>query len=180
MTELSASLPPQWAAVTDELLATARERNAERWQMLLANEDVATSFARVWACSDFVAQACVRSPEWLQMLVENKRLRGPLDIPAIDAEFAHVPVDAPDSEVMRVLRKVRQREMMGIAWRDLAGWVDIEATLVEQSALADACIRFAYERAYAQLTARFGVPTRADGSPQPLIVIAMGKLGAHE
>ena len=34
--------------------------------------------------------------------------------------------------------------MVRIAWRDIAGWADLDETLRDLSALADACIEFAY------------------------------------
>ena len=46
----------------------------------------------------------------------------------------------------QTLRQVRQREMLRIAWRDLAGWATLEETLRDLSDLADACIQGALDR----------------------------------
>ncbi|MET0658563.1 MAG: bifunctional [glutamate--ammonia ligase]-adenylyl-L-tyrosine phosphorylase/[glutamate--ammonia-ligase] adenylyltransferase [Steroidobacteraceae bacterium] len=176
MTELPAAM----RAHVQQHLATAREHDGELWRMMLADERIASSLPHVWGCSDFVAQLCLRKPRYLSTLLASDRLHRGLDPDALAAELARVPREAPDAEVMSALRELRQREMMRIAWRDLAGWAGIEETLREQSQLADVCIRFAYERAYAQLAARFGTPLRGDGSQQSLVIIAMGKLGAQE
>jgi glutamate-ammonia-ligase adenylyltransferase len=42
---------------------------------------------------------------------------------------------------MRVLRQLRNREMVRIGWRDIAGHADLEETLVDLSRLADAVIK---------------------------------------
>ncbi len=77
------------------------------------------------------------------------------------------------------LRQLRQREMLRIAWRDLAGWATLEETLGDLSDLADACILGALDKlsAWQQQTTP---PPRSGRKPIPLVVIAMGKLGAHE
>ena len=45
---------------------------------------------------------------------------------------------------MESLRRFRKRHMVRIAWRDIAGWADLDETLRDLSALADVCIGFAY------------------------------------
>ena len=57
---------------------------------------------------------------------------------------------------MEALRRFRRRHMVRIAWRDIAGWADLDETLHDLSALADACIQFAQRRMYDALVARYG------------------------
>ena len=56
---------------------------------------------------------------------------------------------------MTELRRVRNVELARIAWRDLAGWADLETTLAETSLLADCLIAaaasFAHRSARAAL-----------------------------
>ena len=71
--------------------------------------------------------------------------------------------------------------MVRIAWRDIAGWADLDETLRDLSALADACIGFACSYMYEVLVARYGTPRGVDsGQPQSLMILAMGKLGGGE
>ena len=63
---------------------------------------------------------------------------------------------------MEALRRFRRRHMVRIAWRDIAGWADLDETLRDLSALADACIEFACTYMYEALVARYGVPRGAD------------------
>ena len=70
--------------------------------------------------------------------------------------------------------------MVRIAWRDLAGWADLPETLSDLSAFADAAIDLAVRFARRGLVARYGEPRSVDGTVQPLVVLAMGKLGGGE
>lgn len=82
---------------------------------------------------------------------------------------------------MEALRKFRRRHMVRIAWRDIVGWADLDETLRDLSALADACIDFAYRRNYEALVQRYGTPRgEASQAPQPMLILGMGKLGARE
>jgi len=85
-----------------------------------------------------------------------------------------------DQGLGRVLRDFRNREMVRIAFRDLAGWAPVEEVLTDLSQLADACIRVATAKLYAWHCALHGTPKDRQGRSQPLIVIGMGKLGAAE
>jgi glutamate-ammonia-ligase adenylyltransferase len=70
--------------------------------------------------------------------------------------------------------------MTRIAWRDLAGWAPLAETLVEVSWLADTCIQFALAFLYKQACEKRGTPVLADGNPQQIVILGMGKLGAYE
>jgi glutamate-ammonia-ligase adenylyltransferase len=162
-------------------LRAAREQDAQSWQEILANDAIANSLQHVWACSEFVATACLRAPALLSQLAGS----GELVTRAADDWFAtdvRLRVSgANEAEVMESLRRFRKRHMVRIAWRDIAGWADLDETLRDLSALADACIGFAYTYMYEALVARYGVPRGGDSrEPQPLMILAMGKLGGGE
>jgi glutamate-ammonia-ligase adenylyltransferase len=70
--------------------------------------------------------------------------------------------------------------MVRIAWRDLAGWADLEETLGDLTAFADAAIGLAHDFARRQLVGRYGEPCSQTGAVQPLVIIGMGKLGGGE
>ena len=83
-------------------------------------------------------------------------------------------------DLMAKLRHFRRRALIRIAWRDLAGWADLSETLMDLSLLADACIQFALNFLYDQACELRGTPLLPDGSPQQIVVLGMGKLGAYE
>lgn len=79
-----------------------------------------------------------------------------------------------------VLRHIRNREMMRIAFRELAGWSTLVETMGELSALADACLESAVSSLYKWMTGEFGIPAGKTGEAQGLVVIGFGKLGGRE
>jgi len=99
---------------------------------------------RVFAFSNFIARSCTQNPAMLADLVQRgdlyrqfppdhyhhelkKSLSGLYELEQVD-------------KLSSILRKFRLREMIRIAWRDLAGWADLSQTMADLSALADACI----------------------------------------
>jgi glutamate-ammonia-ligase adenylyltransferase len=136
----------------------------------------------VFAASDFVAQCCIRDDRLLAELISQHDLQRCLSA----ADFvARAPGLAPDAafteaQLLMQLRRWRRREMVRIAWRDLAGWAPLEETLADLTSFADAAIRAACEFARRPLVARYGEPCSASGVVQPLLIVAMGKLGGGE
>jgi [glutamine synthetase] adenylyltransferase / [glutamine synthetase]-adenylyl-L-tyrosine phosphorylase len=146
---------------------------------------VQQSAPRVAAASLFVAEACERDPSLLASLIDSGDLEtaAPADALGFFASRAPTwPADAEPDEagLMAALRRWRTREMVRVAWRDLAGFATIEETLREQSAFAQSAIRQAQLHASRTLLRRHGVPRSAGGVEQRLIVVGMGKLGGGE
>jgi len=84
--------------------------------------DFAASLLRVWACSDFACDVCVQHPELLYDLLD----RGDLLSDYATGEYGRkleLALRGVDDEagLGDVLRDFRTREMLRIAWRDLAG-----------------------------------------------------------
>lgn len=133
---------------------------------------------KVWACSEFVTQICLHDPAafidptYLECLTEAvspaRRVRQLLSGLADEATL------------MQTLRTLRRREMLRIAWRDLAGWAGLEETLHDLSDLADACVDGALEALSHWHVERHGIARNPHGEPQSLVVLGMGKLGARE
>ncbi len=145
-----------------------------------APAEVRESAPLVFAGSDFVAQLCARDEGLLPQLIARQDLQrtlAPSDFPA--RVFASPP-DASEAEVLSALRRWRRHEIVRIAWRDLAGWADLPETLSDLSAFADAAIEAAVRYARHGLVLRYGEPRSAQGVVQPLVVLAMGKLGGGE
>jgi [glutamine synthetase] adenylyltransferase / [glutamine synthetase]-adenylyl-L-tyrosine phosphorylase len=137
-----------------------------------APSEVRESISRVFAGSDFVAQLCATDTTLLADLLAR--------------DFAaRVPAPQPDpnlsdAEILSAIRRWRRREIVRIAWRDLAGWADLAETLSDLSAFADTAIDVALQHARRALVARYGEPRSAEGVSQPLVVLGMGKLGGGE
>ena len=174
-------ISPEKRYAVEAQLSAAQAAAPELWARILADERVARSLPLVFVCSEFAAQACWRDPDLLGQLIDGSLFEA-VELDALTKSLTALLVNEhDDADVMRALRKFRQRHMVRLAWRDLAGWADVGTTLAELSALADACIQCAYRRAYDDLAKRHGVPRGAQSQvEQHLVILGMGKLGGRE
>ncbi len=163
-----------------------RERvpaEAARWlDLKLENLEFARQLQVVWDGSEFIATVCHRKPALLRELVESEELLSPTSSAGY-AQRLHASLASVDSDddLHRVLRLFREREMVRILWRDLAGLATLGDTTGDMTALADACIIEALNFLARAAERTLGVPVGAvSGTAQHLLVIAMGKLGAGE
>ncbi len=153
------------------------------WSEKLAAENLPENFAdsmvKVWAMSEFVWEHCNRRPEILIDLIQSCDLFKSYDENTYREKLAQKTI-ANELDLMIVLRHFRRNEMIRIAWRDIADWGELTQTLRELSWLADACIQKALEFLYQQACEKRGTPVLLDGTPQQIVVLGMGKLGAFE
>lgn len=137
------------------------------------------SLPLVWAGSEFVAAACIREPMLLGELSSAAIWeRGTRDYSAhLESQLTALNTE---EQLGVALRQLRRREMVRIAWRDLAGWAELPETLADLSALAEALVNAAVERLHLWQSQRYGQPSAADGQAQRLVILGMGKLGGGE
>lgn len=162
-----------------EVLRELHELPAVAQALAAAPRAVTESLPQVLAASDFVAESCLRDPEVIPALLAGALLskRSAADFATLAAtEAAHTD----EAAFQAWIRRWRRREMVRIAWRDLAGWAGLEETLAELSAFADVAMEAACRFATAGLIERFGTPRGPDGAEQPFVVVGMGKLGGGE
>ena len=173
------------------LAATGRERLAALASSIetLDAGGLPGDAARVLACSDFVFSSCERNPSMLEDLVSSGDLEAPYPASAAGAggrpslrERAESVARAAGSidGLMTDLRRLRRREMVRIAWRDIGGLADFDETVRDTSDLADAIIETSLDRLHEWQCADLGTPIGHTGEPQQLVVLALGKLGASE
>ncbi|MDC0610665.1 bifunctional [glutamate--ammonia ligase]-adenylyl-L-tyrosine phosphorylase/[glutamate--ammonia-ligase] adenylyltransferase [Vibrio sp.] len=80
----------------------------------------------------------------------------------------------------KILRHYRNREMVYIAWRDFISDWSITESFSHLSHLAEAMIFETYAWQYRLCCLDYGTPCNANGEPQPMLIIGMGKLGGGE
>ena len=147
----------------------------------ITHSEVLSSINQVFAFSDFVAAACTREPAFLTDLVDSGDLFRPLEMEDYHRQFKKMLADVRDeNHLISLVRRIRRREMVRIAWRDLAGWSDLSETMGDLSEFADACLEHTLKKLYQWQCDKFGVPTAVDGSEQHLVILGLGKLGARE
>ncbi len=135
----------------------------------------------VWTSSEFVARACIREPSLLADLLASNDLAIRYASDGYTLRLERVLAEATDEDRLGVaLRRFRRREMVRIAWRDLAGLAGLEETLGDLTDLAEGLVDTALGRLHGWQARRFGEPRDVEGQPQRLVVLGMGKLGGRE
>ncbi len=125
--------------------------------------------------SPFIEALDRRHPGWLPALADEGRLTEdrPPSADTLDAAIGRHGLDAG-------LRRFRNREMLRITWREITAAASLEETLADLTRLAELCLEAALAHHETALRERFGSPRDADGEPQSLVVIGLGKLGGGE
>ena len=140
--------------------------------------DSSSAVHRVFAASRFVQRVFERQRDWADTALrdgEFERAAAP-----VVERLREVVVAGDETAFMRTLRTFRNRELARLAFRDVAGWADLDETLSGLSDLADAACDTAIRFAATALQARHGVPRNVQGDEAKLFVLGMGKLGGRE
>jgi len=135
------------------------------------------AFERLARCSRFGRRLLAAHPALTDKLADQ--LDAPFSREAMQGFLAEPPY-TDESALHQRLRQLRQRVWLVVTARDLAGSADLAEVMTAYSALAEACITAALDFHHAALAARHGEPRGADGQPQQLVVVGMGKLGGGE
>lgn len=155
---------------------------SEQWQQLLSAVDgLSESAVLVLNGSDYVTQWGNRNSDRASELLASGDLTTIYDIEGYQQRLKATLENVVDETALQQkLRHFRQREMVRIMWRDLAGWADLAETVRDLSAMADACIQQSLAILHQWQSESLGTPCNADGEEQYLVVLGMGKLGAGE
>ncbi|MEM9603876.1 MAG: bifunctional [glutamate--ammonia ligase]-adenylyl-L-tyrosine phosphorylase/[glutamate--ammonia-ligase] adenylyltransferase [Pseudomonadota bacterium] len=134
------------------------------------------------ACSEFASQALLSTPGLLSALLD-----GALNVARTAADYQALVDEAMRragtdlASAKSALRRLRRREMVRIAWRDLLHLEPcVHATLRELSAFADSVVGAAVAHSHAAWVSRHGEPLDQRGRAQRLVTVALGKLGGGE
>ena len=140
------------------------------------------SLPMVIASSDFIAGLLRRDVDYLSGLLSSGELFAALNLATMRDRLAHSLSETDnEDQIMAILRRERNRAMLQIAFRDLAGWAELSEVLDSLSRSADLLLSMALSRCNELLRPRYGQPIGEDsGLPQELVVFGMGKLGGGE
>ncbi|HEX6259356.1 MAG TPA: bifunctional [glutamate--ammonia ligase]-adenylyl-L-tyrosine phosphorylase/[glutamate--ammonia-ligase] adenylyltransferase, partial [Woeseiaceae bacterium] len=145
-------------------------------EWLTDNHEARLNLMRLVACSEFAGSAMIRDWEWFASAARHGRLVGPPDTSLSLLAKGDAGADA----TKRRLRQFRNRKLLHILWRDMAGSASVAETLASLSELADSLIVATTQHAEAELQGRFGAARDEEGRELRLLVLAMGKLGGRE
>lgn len=178
------SLPVELQALVEHSLAAFIDRLDAAGQASFAAwpETRREALRRLFGASDFVIEQALRDAPMLIELAASGELERRLAPGELRAQLAAVLESCTsEDELARGLRRYRNRQQTRIIWRDVTRQADLAETCSDLSELADASIDLAYRWLYARQCAQSGTPVGArSGEPQHLVVLGMGKLGAHE
>ncbi len=137
--------------------------------------------------SSYLQKVALCSPYLTRLLSQNEALLDEVlthhDAPFSLADmqgFIATQVIANEQILQRVLRQLRQRVMARIILRDLNELADLNEVVSTISVFADFAINTAISYLHTWQMTTYGEPVDADGAPQSLVVIGMGKLGGME
>ncbi|MDD1781692.1 bifunctional [glutamate--ammonia ligase]-adenylyl-L-tyrosine phosphorylase/[glutamate--ammonia-ligase] adenylyltransferase [Enterovibrio sp. ZSDZ35] len=157
-----------------EQLSEKQPQNVESWQ----GED-RERLLRTLGLSDFIAESFIHDETLLPWMLERQlpQLRAPHYRKKLKAIL---DAQLDENSVMRELRRFRRREMTWLAWHDFNNSLSLDESLSHISKLAEAMIMEAYGWLYAKCCEEWGTPYDAEGNPQPMLILGMGKLGGGE
>ncbi len=165
------------------------EHVVRQWRSFLtrcngSSNDIAPTYLnvlpKVWSASDFVALTCVSNPALLLDLINSGDLCRRYEGNELARRVASLRPKT-EADLMRGLRRLRMREMVRIAWRDIAGWSDLDEVMETTSELADTCVNQSLLHLYKWQCERLGTPLANTGDQSAvMIVLALGKLGGGE
>ena len=139
-------------------------------------------FMKVTIGSDFVVEQIQRHPEDFIALAQDGALYQSYSDQALYQTLqAQLQDCINEAQLNMRLRRFRNREQLRIIWRELLRLCELPEICTDLSNLAQSCTDLALNWLYKDTCKQYGTPIGKDSdTPQQLIVLAMGKLGAGE
>ncbi len=135
--------------------------------------------AQAVAMSDFVAEVLQKQPHFLHQWWQQTPVLA--DCAQYSARLNLLLSQTADEEQLyKALRQFRNREMANLSFCQSLNLGSVEEIFIRLSQLAEALIIGTRDWLYRQACAEMGTPTDADGNPQQLCILGMGKLGGFE
>ncbi|OGI46698.1 MAG: bifunctional glutamine synthetase adenylyltransferase/deadenyltransferase [Candidatus Muproteobacteria bacterium RBG_16_65_34] len=180
-TDALAQIPLSLRALAEDDARQVGAQLSDLGAMAVPGGDWVAALPRVFVASEFVTRTCVQHPEVLRELIESRDLLRAYAAGELGRRIERELAGVPDEPALKSrLRLLRRREMLRLAFRDLAGWADLDEVVTAATELADACLAAALEHLNLWATARHGAPVGVGGAPAAMVVLGLGKLGGRE
>lgn len=131
---------------------------------------VHTRVAQARRYSQYLDRLLTATPQLLQSVDLTVPCKVSIDLP---------PVSSKD-DLYRSLRQLRRLTMATLIVRDLAGWASLTEVTQAMTILAEVTVQSALDWICRDLAEPIGTPRNAEGAPQRMLVVGMGKLGGAE
>ena len=184
---LESALPdhliPELTSVANRLLASLDADQQRKLTHILEQSPFLTrQLIRALVGSQFLLDNVCRHPELLfNMLLSDAAYTSLTAVKIIDmVELSCCECETVE-QLDSALRQLRRQIMAMIVWRDLNRLSTFSEVCQSMTALAETCIQQAANFHYRLLAEKHGVPIGYESAtPQPLLVLGMGKLGGAE
>ncbi|MEI6737218.1 MAG: hypothetical protein WCL29_01930, partial [Pseudomonadota bacterium] len=142
----------------------------------MSNPDIDRQIARLFRGSRYAERVMAKHPHWRDWLIEVRLQSAVKTV----AELA-MPEVAGTEALDLSLRLARQQAMLAIIFRDLNGLADFDEVATAISQFADSITRAAVSFHRSALMQEYHItPSATNDLLTDMVVIGMGKLGAHE
>ena len=151
-------------------------------QLFFDNKKFSQETARVWAASDFVANAILSNPDLLSGIYSRRESEITNYQERLESALGSLKDDDYKTGFEQLKSRLRyfyRLEFILIIWRDICGYTNVHEVCNQMSELADASLQVTLDLLHCWGTKQWGQPM-ADGKTQSMVVIGMGKLGARE
>ncbi|MEN8710635.1 MAG: bifunctional [glutamate--ammonia ligase]-adenylyl-L-tyrosine phosphorylase/[glutamate--ammonia-ligase] adenylyltransferase [Arenicellales bacterium] len=169
--EISGDLPDA-SVVNPDLLKVDATKNAD-WISVLPS---------VLSASRFISGLLRNDASYLTEIIDDGSLFSFLDSDHIASVLAtSLAATDDEQEIMHILRRTRNRAMLHIAFRDLAGWAPLDEVMSSISLTAEVLLSATLACSYRLTSMKSGEPVGEEtGNTQQMVVLGMGKLGGSE
>jgi glutamate-ammonia-ligase adenylyltransferase len=142
----------------------------------MAEQDFDTGLARLFRASRFAERLIAANPTHLAWLKTHAAASAVATVQAMQRD-ANSAVATSTAAFDQRLRRQRQQAVLAIMFRDINGLADLDEVVTAISAFADYVVSASCQHHHAALLVEFGATASANSD---LVVVGMGKLGAHE
>ncbi|QIM63101.1 bifunctional glutamine synthetase adenylyltransferase/deadenyltransferase [Pasteurellaceae bacterium Orientalotternb1] len=145
----------------------------------LQNSPQIPPLVKAIAMSDFVAKQLAKQPDLLQQWLEKTPTIADCDHYSARLQAVLSKVESED-DLQKALRQFRHREMATLSFLQSSDLATPQQIFEQLSDLAESLILSARDWLYQRLCGEYGTPVNAQGEPQQLLILGMGKLGGRE
>ncbi len=152
------------------------------FQRLVRSAAAVQNLVTVFSQSRFLSEELLKTPEWIEPLAHSGNLHRQTGVEEYVARLtARLARFGRHEMPIAEFAAFRREQILRILLRDLSGYAPLAEVTEEISNLASAVVECAWQRVYAALTLRHGVPAYAgSGLECGLSILAVGKLGGGE
>ncbi len=153
--------------------------------LLNENPKALERLAMLFAASSWVAESITRHPILLDELLNEATLFSPPDLATLKSELQQLILRIPEDDLeqqMEALRHFQNSHVLRVAASELAGTLPLMRVSDYLTWLAETVLQAVFDIAWRQLTSKYGVPSKEDGSlcNPDFLIVGYGKLGGIE